>query len=102
MDMQKMLQEAQRMQQQLAEAQDQLGDIEAQGSAGGGMVKATVSGDLELTDLIIDPEVVDPGDVEMLQDMVRAAVNDALQKAQDMASDAMSAATGGFSIPGLM
>lgn len=102
MDMQRMMLEAQKMQQKLAEAQEGLGDVIVEGSAGGGMVKVKVSGDLEIQELVIDPEAVDPDDVEMLQDMVVAAVNEGLRAAQELADSRISAATGGLSIPGLM
>lgn len=102
MDMQRMLAEAQKMQAKLAEAQEGLGDITVDGTAGGGMVKATVTGDMELKELLIDPEAVDPDDVEMLQDMVVAAVNEALRAAQELADSQIQAATGGLNIPGLM
>lgn len=102
MDMQRMMLEAQKMQQKLAEAQEGLGDVVVEGSAGGGMVKVKVSGDLEIQELVIDPEAVDPDDVEMLQDMVIAAVNEGLRAAQELADSRISAATGGLNIPGLM
>ncbi|MBQ1449189.1 MAG: YbaB/EbfC family nucleoid-associated protein [Coriobacteriales bacterium] len=102
MDMQRMMLEAQKMQQKLAEAQEGLGDVVVEGSAGGGMVKVKVSGDLEIQELVIDPEAVDPDDVEMLQDMVVAAVNEGLRAAQELADSRISAATGGLNIPGLM
>ncbi|MDO4851479.1 MAG: YbaB/EbfC family nucleoid-associated protein [Actinomycetota bacterium] len=102
MDMQRMMLEAQKMQQKLAEAQEGLGDVIVEGSAGGGMVKVKVSGDLEIQELVIDPEAVDPDDVEMLQDMVVAAVNEGLRAAQELADSRISAATGGLNIPGLM
>ena len=94
MDMQRMMLEAQKMQQKLAEAQEGLGDVVVEGSAGGGMGK--------VKELVIDPEAVDPDDVEMLQDMVVAAVNEGLRAAQELADSRISAATGGLNIPGLM
>jgi len=102
MDMQRMLAEAQKMQAKLAEAQDGLGALTVEGSAGGGMVKVKVSGDMELKDIVIDPEAVDPDDVEMLQDMVMAAVNEGLRAARELADSQISEATGGLNIPGLM
>jgi DNA-binding YbaB/EbfC family protein len=69
-------------------------------SAGGGMVKVTMTGDLELKSLAIDPDAVDPEDVEMLQDMVQAAVNEAIRAAQELAASKMNAAAGGLAGPG--
>lgn len=71
-------------------------------SAGGGMVKAVAKGDNTLVSLTIDPEAVDPEDVEMLQDMIAAAVNEALRGVADLSSQRINAATGGMNIPGLM
>lgn len=101
MDMQRMLAEAQKMQAKLAEAQDGLGALTVEGSAGGGMVKVKVSGDMELKDIVIDPEAVDPDDVEMLQDLVLAAVNEALRGVAQQGEARLASATGGLSIPGL-
>ena len=104
MNMQQMMKQAQKMQKQLLEAQDKLKDVEVSASAGGGMVKVTATGDMEITSLTIDPEALDPEDVELLQDMIIAAVNDVLHSAQDAANQSMSAITGGLGglgIPGL-
>ncbi len=102
MNMQQMMKQARKMQEQMLAAQDKLKDIEVSASAGGGMVKATANCDMQLTSLTIDPEAVDPEDVEMLQDMVLAAVNEVLAQAQETAGQQMSAVTGGLNIPGLM
>lgn len=102
MNMQQMMKQARKMQEQLAAAQEKLKDIEVSASAGGGMVKVTATAEMELTSLTIDPDAVDPEDVELLQDMILAAVNEALSSAQQAAGKQMGAATGGFSIPGLM
>ena len=102
MNMQQMMKQARKMQEQLAAAQDKLKDIEVSASAGGGMVKVTATGEMEVTSITIDPEAIDPDDVELLQDMVLAAVNDALAQAQDAANKQMGAVTGGMNIPGLM
>ena len=102
MNMQQMMKQARKMQEQLEAVQDGLKDLEVNSSAGGGMVKVVVTGDLHVKSIEIDPEAVDPGDVEMLQDLVLAAVNDALESAQDAASQQMGAVTGGLNIPGLM
>jgi DNA-binding YbaB/EbfC family protein len=103
-DMQQILQQAQKMQEQLMSAQEELANAEATGSAGGGLVTATVSGSGELKSLTIDPKVVDPDDVETLADLVVAAVRDASGKAQQMAADAMgplAGGMGGLGLPGM-
>ena len=79
-----LLQQAQKMQEEMLAAQEKLKDEVIEASAGGGMVKVTMSGDLELKSLAIDPGAVDPEDVEMLQDMVMAAINEALRQAMDL------------------
>jgi nucleoid-associated protein EbfC len=83
-----LLQQAQKMQQDMLEAQEKLKDERVEASAGGGMVKVVMTGDLELKSLAIDPDAVDPEDVEMLQDMVMAAVNEALRQAMELQSKA--------------
>ncbi len=98
----KMLKQAQEMQKRLATIQDELADARAEGSAGGGVVKAVVIGGSHLESVEIDPEVVDPDDIDLLQDLVTAAVNDALEAAAKSAQEKMSAITGGLNIPGLM
>jgi DNA-binding YbaB/EbfC family protein len=92
---------AMQMQQEMARVQQELETATVEGSAGGGVVKATVTGKQELVGLVIDPSAVDPEDVEMLQDLVMAAVNDALRAAADLAASKMAAVTGGLKIPGL-
>ena len=101
MDMQKMLKQAKKMQQQLADVQDGLNDVVVEATAGGGMVKATMSGDGVLQSITIDPQALDPEDVELLQDMIVAAVNEASSNASDVANQRMGAITGGLNIPGL-
>ena len=103
MNMQQMMKQARKMQEQLAAAQEKLKDVEVSASAGGGMVKVVATGELQVKSIEISPEAYDPEDVEMLQDMVLAAVNDALASAQEAAGNQMSAATGlgGMNIPGL-
>lgn len=96
MNQMQMMKQAQKMQQDLLKMQEELEQAEYTAAAGGGVVSATVSGKRELTALVIDPEAVDPEDVEMLQDMVIAAVNEALRKAEDAASQNMSRLTGGL------
>ena len=101
MDMQKMLKQAKKMQQQLADVQDGRKDVVVEATAGGGMVKATMSGDGVLQSITIDPQALDPEDVELLQDMIVAAVNEASNNASDVANQRMGAITGGLNIPGL-
>jgi hypothetical protein len=91
-----MMQQVQKMQADMEKAQASLKDERVEASAGGGMVTVTVSGDLEIVDLKIDPEAVDPEDVELLQDMVLAAVNEAVRSAQELAASKLGAATGGL------
>lgn len=102
MDMKKMMKQAQRMQMELARAQEEIKDMSFEATAGGGMVKAVALGDMSIKSITIDPEAVDPEDVDMLQDMVCAAVNEALRGVGEMSSQRLNAATGGMSIPGLM
>jgi len=92
---------AQQMQAEMARVQSELEDLTVDGSAGGGAVRATVSGKQELLSIAIDPEVVDSADVEMLQDLVIAAVNDALDAARAEAEQRMAAVTGGLRLPGM-
>jgi DNA-binding YbaB/EbfC family protein len=89
------------MQQQMARVQEELETATVDGSAGGGVVKATVTGKQVLVGLAIDPAAVDPEDVEMLQDLVMAAVNEALRSSQALAEQKMGAVTAGLRIPGL-
>ena len=96
-----MLQQAQQMQKRLAQVQDEIANSVTEASAGGGAVVATVTGGNSLTNIKIDPEVVDPEDVEMLQDLVMAAVNEAMESAHEQAAKKMAAITGGLNIPGL-
>jgi DNA-binding YbaB/EbfC family protein len=88
------------MQADMEKAQAELKDETVEASAGGGMVTVKVSGELEVLDLTIDPGAVDPEDVELLQDMVQAAVNEAMRSAQELAADKMGAVTGGLGGPG--
>ncbi|MHB9111037.1 MAG: YbaB/EbfC family nucleoid-associated protein [Thermoleophilia bacterium] len=102
MNMNKMMKQVQDMQKQMVKTQEELATLEVEASAGGGMVTVKVSGDLKINSIKIDPGAVDPDDVEMLEDMVLAAVNEALRSAQELASSKMSGVTGGLNIPGLM
>lgn len=96
-----MLRQAQQLQQRMMRVQEELESATVETTAGGGVVKAVVTGKLKLESIEIDPEVVTPDDVEMLQDLVLAAVNDGLEKAQEMAASRMNQLTGGLNIPGL-
>jgi DNA-binding YbaB/EbfC family protein len=92
---------AQQMQQEMARVQDELARTTVDGSAGGGVVRATVTGKQELVSVTIDPAAVDPADVEMLQDLVVAAVNDALAGSRRLAEEKLAAVTGGLRLPGM-
>ena len=95
-NMQQMMKQVQQMQADMAKAQEELKHESVEASAGGGMVTVKVSGELEILELKIDPDAVDPEDVELLQDMVQAAVNEALRSAQELAANKMGAVTGGL------
>ena len=99
-NMNQMMRQVQQMQQEMEKAQEQLKHESVEASAGGGMVTVKVSGELEVLELRIAPEAVDPEDVELLQDMVQAAVNEALRSAQELAQAKMGAVTGGLGGPG--
>jgi hypothetical protein len=103
-NMNQMMRQVQQMQAEMAKAQDELKNETVEASAGGGMVTVKVSGELEVLELKIDPEAVDPEDVELLQDMVQAATNEAIRSAQELAASKLGAATGGLGglgLPGL-
>ena len=104
MDMQKMMKEAQKMQRNAALAQEQVAAMNFSATAGGGMVEATVSGDGVVKSLKIDPDALDPEDVDILQDTIVAAINDALAEANEKANEQLNAAVGNLNlnIPGLM
>jgi DNA-binding YbaB/EbfC family protein len=97
----KMLKQVQQMQADMAQAQDQLKNEVVEASAGGGMVTVKVSGDLEIKEIKIDPDAVDPEDVELLQDMVLAATNEAIRSAQELANRKLGGLTGGLDLGGL-
>ena len=90
---------AQQMQQEMARVKSELETLTVDGSAGGGVVKAVVTGEQELVSVSIDPSAVDPSDVDMLQDLIVAAVNDALRASRQVAGEKMSAVTGGLKLP---
>ena len=100
-NIQQLMQQAQRKQQQMAQKQAELAEKTVTAQSGGGMVTATVNGAHELLELSIDPDVIDPEDKEMLEDMVVAAVNQAMQQAEEMAQQELGKLTGGMNIPGL-
>jgi hypothetical protein len=95
-DMRQLLKQAQQMQEQLAKTQADLAERRFEGSAGGGMVKAVVTGRPELVEIEISPDVVDPDDIEMLQDLVVAAVRQAMDEAAQTSSDELGELTGGL------
>jgi hypothetical protein len=105
-NMQQLLKQAQKMQQEMLAAQESLKDEVVEASAGGGMVTVKVTGDLEIKAITIDPQAVDPEDVELLQDMILAAVNEAMRSAQELASSKLGGIAGGLGglgggLPGL-
>ena len=97
-----LLKQAQEVQSKMAEIQQELAQKTVEASSGGGMVQVTVSGQFVLSSIKIDPSVVNPEDIEMLQDLIQAAVNEGVRRAKEMASEEMSKLTGGMKIPGLM
>ncbi len=99
MDMKKMMKQAQKMQRDAAAAQAEIAEMEFSATTGGGMVEATVMGDMSLKAIKISPEAVDPDDVEMLEDMIVAAVNEALREASDTSNERMSSLMGGMNLP---
>ena len=96
-----MMKQVQKMQEKMTELQNELEQKTVEGSAGGGMVKVVANGKNDIISVTIDPEVVDPEDVEMLQDLIVAAVNQAHEKAQELQAEQMAAITGGLNLPGI-
>lgn len=96
------MKQAQKLQSKMFKLQEELAEKTVETSAGGGMIKVVANGRHQVVSISIDPEVVDPEDVDMLQDLILAAVNDALNKAQEMVAGEMSKLTGGMNIPGFM
>ncbi|MCD6224403.1 MAG: YbaB/EbfC family nucleoid-associated protein [Deltaproteobacteria bacterium] len=96
-----MMKQAQKLQSRIAKMQEELADKTVETTSGGGMVKVSANGKQQIIAIQIEKEVVDPDDVEMLEDLVLAAVNDALAKSQEMVASEMSKITGGLNIPGL-
>ena len=100
-DFGKLLKQAQQMQAKMAEIQERLAEQTIEASAGGGMVTVTMNGQHEIVSIKIDPEVVDPSDVEMLEDLIMAACSEVRAKVDEMVKSEMSSLTGGFPVPGL-
>ncbi|WP_187443743.1 YbaB/EbfC family nucleoid-associated protein [Rossellomorea aquimaris] len=100
-NMQNMMKQMQKMQKKMAEAQEELGEKQIEGTAGGGMVTVIVSGHKQVIDVKINEEAVDPDDVEMLQDLVLSATNDALKKADELTNSTMGQFTKGMNLPGM-
>ncbi|HHV16563.1 MAG TPA: YbaB/EbfC family nucleoid-associated protein [Gelria sp.] len=99
--MNKMIKQAKQVQEQIVKMQEELREREIETSAGGGAITVRINGKQELVAIKISPEVVDPEDIEMLEDLVMAAVNEGVRQSQEMVSEEMSKITGGFNIPGL-
>jgi len=97
-----MMKQAQKLQSKMLKMQEEMADKTVETTSGGGMVKVVANGRQQLVSIQIEKEVVDPDDVEMLQDLILAAINDALVKSQEMVSTEMNKLTGGINIPGLM
>jgi nucleoid-associated protein EbfC len=97
-----MMKQAQKLQAKMLKMQEELGERTVETSAGGGMISVVANGRQQVVSITIDKEVVDPDDVEMLQDLILAAVNDALSKAQEMVAGEMGKLTGGFNLPGML
>ena len=96
-----MMRQAQQMQAKLIKAQEELGKATVEASSGGGVVKVVVNGHQEVQSITISPEAVDPEDISMLEDLVLAAVNEAMEKAKELAASQLQSLTGGLKIPGL-
>lgn len=101
MDMNKLMKQAQQMQEQMAKAQEELANETVEATAGGGLVTVKATGGGDILSITIDPKAVDPDDVELLEDLVLAAVNEALRSAQALAQSKLGAMTGGLGLPGL-
>ncbi|MFW6177749.1 MAG: YbaB/EbfC family nucleoid-associated protein [Desulfohalobiaceae bacterium] len=101
MSMQEMMRQAQQLQKKMAQIKEDMANSTVEASAGGGMVTVTAKGNMEISAVQIDPSVVDAEEVEMLQDLIRAATNEALKRAREMMESEMSKVTGGLNIPGM-
>lgn len=100
-NMNKLMKQVQKMQKDMEKLQDELMEKTVEATAGGGVVKAVANGKKQLVSIELDPEIVDPEDIDMLQDLILAASNEALQKAEEMVAKEMSKLTGGMNIPGM-
>ena len=100
-NMQQMMKQAKMMQKKMAEIQEELKNMEFEASAGGGAVKVKVNGDQEILEIKLNNEMIDAGDLDMVEDMVMVAINDALKQSKDESKSKMSGLTGGMNIPGL-
>jgi DNA-binding YbaB/EbfC family protein len=100
-DVNALMKQAQQMQSEMVQAQEKLKDEVVEASAGGGMVKVKMGGDLTLREISIDPDAIDPEEAELLAEMVQAAVNEGLRAAQELASSKMGGITGGLDLPGM-
>lgn len=101
MNMNKMMKQAKQMQKKMEKKQEELKEETVEATAGGGVVRVVVNGEQEVVDIEIDEDAVDPDDVEMLEDLILAAVNEGMRKIQDMINDEMGKLTGGMNIPGM-
>ncbi len=97
-----MIKQAQKMQEEMGKVQEEIDEMTFTATSGGSAVSVTVTGKKEVSEVVIEPEVVDPEDVEMLQDLIMSAVNEALRKAEEVTQEKMSAVTGGMNMPGIM
>lgn len=95
------LKQAQKIQERIARIQEEIGDKRVEASAGGGMVRAVANGRQEVVSIEIDPEIIKSGDIELIQDLVVASVNEALRKAKELVAEEVSKATGGLNLPGI-
>jgi DNA-binding YbaB/EbfC family protein len=100
-NMNQMMKQAKKMQEQMMKAQEELANKTVEGTAGGGVITVTMNGHKKMLNIVIKPEAVDPEDVEMLQDLILTAVQDAMNKADDLANQDMGKLTGGMKLPGL-
>lgn len=100
-NMNKMMKQVQKMQADMAKMQEELGDKTVEATSGGGVITVVATGKQEIQSIKIKPEAIDPDDVEMLEDLITAAVNEALRKSQEMVASEMGKITGGMKIPGL-
>lgn len=96
------LRQAQELQAKLAKAQEELGEMTTEVSSGGGAIKVVIDGHQKVRSITISPEVIDPDDVEMLEDTILAAVNEAIAKSQELAANRLNSLTGGMKLPGMM